>query len=80
MTLKISAIERGLARTRDELAHWQGVAACFEPCTPARLVAKKKIELATIRLKADTNLVAYLRRRIKLYRLFGLPPPPDLRE
>ena len=80
MTLKISAIEQGLARTRGELAHWQGVAACFEACPLERQAAEKKVELATIRLKADTNLVAYLRRRIKLYRLFGLPPPPDVRE
>ena len=80
MTLKISAIEQGLARTRGELAHWQGVAACFEPCSLERQVAEKKIEWAVIRLKADTNLVAYLRRRIELYRLFDLPPPPDVRE
>jgi hypothetical protein len=55
-------------------------AACFEPCSLERQVAEKKIELATIRLKADTNLVAYLRRRLKLYALFGLPPPPDVCE
>jgi hypothetical protein len=80
MTLKISAIEQGLDRTRVELAHWQGVAARFEACTPERQAAEKKVEWATIRLKADTHLVAYLRRRLNLYRLFGLPPPPDIRE
>ena len=80
MTLKISAIEQGLDRTRAELAHWWGVAACFEAGTAERQVVEKKIEMATIRLKADTNLVAYLRRRIKLYRLFDLPPPPDVCE
>jgi hypothetical protein len=79
MTLKISAIEQGLAHTRVELAHWQGVAARFEACTPERQAAEK-VEWATIRLKADTNLVAYLQRRLNLYRLFGLPPPPDIRE
>ena len=80
MTLKISAIERGLDRTRGELAHWQSVAASFEACTLERQVAERKVEMATIRLKADTNLVAYLRRRLKLYALFGLPPPPDVCE
>jgi hypothetical protein len=80
VTLKISAIEQGLARTRGELAHWQGAAACFEPGTLERQVAEKKIVMTAIRLKADTHLVAYLRRRIKLYRLFGVPPPPGLRE
>jgi hypothetical protein len=80
MTLKISAIEQGLARTRGELAHWQRVAACFEACTPERRAAEQQIELATTSLAANTKLVAFLRRRLGLYRLFGLPPPPDVCE
>jgi hypothetical protein len=45
-----------------------------------RPAAEKKIELATTSLAADTKLVAFLRRRLGLYRLFGLPPPPDVAE
>jgi hypothetical protein len=50
------------------------------PSTPSTWAVTKRVELATIRLKADTNLVAYLRRRLKLYALFGLPPPSDVCE
>jgi hypothetical protein len=56
---------------------------------PGTAGSGEKGRTGDIRLKADTKLVAYLaivgmrtylRRRTKLYRLFGLPPPPDVRE
>ncbi len=78
MTLSISAIEKGLAHTRGELAHWQRVAACFEAGTQQRKTAEARIEYAELSLRANTKLVAFLRRRISLYLTFHLPPPPDI--
>jgi hypothetical protein len=71
MALQISAVERDVARQQAKVADMKRRITLLEAGTPEHVVALCRLETAECFLCADTKLLAYMRRRLALFRALG---------
>jgi hypothetical protein len=79
MTAPFSKIEFGLERARIRQVEWRQVLAHARPDSEQAAKAREHLDDLDAYIKAETVLLAYLRRRLRLYQLFpDVDLPADL--
>jgi hypothetical protein len=68
MVISIKAVERDIARQQAKVAQLRNQVACLEDGTPAHQAALTKLYWAECHLNADTKLLAWMKRRLALFR------------
>jgi hypothetical protein len=71
-----SKIEFGLKRARIRQVEWRQVLAHAKPASEQERVARAKLEHLEAFITEETKLLAYLRRRWRLYELFPAADMP----
>jgi hypothetical protein len=74
MTLSISvrAVERDVARQQAKVDRLRHEASCLDEGTPAHQTAVTRLHWAECHLNADTKLLAWMKRRLALFRALNI--------